>query len=171
MKDLAKNLPYPELSPLPVISDWVFTFFIFLITFAILVWLAWKLIKKFRSKRDISERQKIFPSDKKDIISELFQLKIEYLEKKKFREGLHELSGKLKSHFEKISGREIQEMTYLEICSTFEKSELMDFFREMIGVQFGKDTVTEKEMKHLYDNAIALIKKKPDLKIKKARVG
>ena len=171
MKNFPKDLPFSEAAPLPVIPDWIFILFISLIILSALAWILFRLLKQFMNKEEPSNFREVLSAKKQDIVSELVQLKKEYLGKKEFREGLHELSGKLKSHFEKISSIDFEEMTYQEICSALEEADLLDLFKGLTRAQFGKENVTEKEMKQLYDDAIQLARKKQKLKPKKVRVA
>lgn len=78
---------------------------------------------------------------------------------KNFRRGLHDLSAILKTYFEVLLNKEIEEMTAAEIKTHVrEKKDLGDFFIELVVIQYGKMDPEQKNFMEYYNKSVNLIR-------------
>lgn len=78
---------------------------------------------------------------------------------KNFRVGLHELSAVLKTYFEVLLNKEIEEMTAAEIKTHVrEKKDLGDFFIELVVIQYGKTEPEQTDFMTCYKKSVELIR-------------
>ncbi|MBK8398201.1 MAG: hypothetical protein IPL26_23545 [Leptospiraceae bacterium] len=92
------------------------------------------------------------------VSSEVLKEKIETVERNyssnfKYREGLHELSLILKSHFESKTGIEIEEMTAEEISKRIKDKKVIGFFNNLSSLQFGKKNPLKSEFDEMFIEA------------------
>jgi len=79
---------------------------------------------------------------------------IEYLQREfgksaEYREGCHRLSLVMKTHFEGVTGRAVEEMTAGEIRRTFAGSEPAKFFGVLTGLQFHRGEPQPQEFEDI----------------------
>lgn len=103
------------------------------IIFAVLAYL-WSKIKNYlQNKQQLPVQKK----GGKPIKKRITDVKDFYSRSGEFRKGCHVLSALMKSHFEEITGYEIEEMTVSEIKKIFNKKEPYGFFRKLANLQYG----------------------------------
>jgi len=81
------------------------------------------------------------------------------VESKDYRIGLHNISGELKSYFEVLLKRDIEEMTATEIKNALDRrKEVGDFFISMSVLQFRSKKPRKKDFTNTYEKALEIVK-------------
>jgi hypothetical protein len=88
-----------------------------------------------------------FLKEKIDIIQKNYSSNFQY------RDGLHELSSIMRTHFESKTGIEIEEMTTEEIAKKVKDKKVVSFFSSLSLLQFGKDNPLKSEFDEIFTDA------------------
>jgi hypothetical protein len=150
------NLPAPPQPFLPLIPEWVvklakytpLTLLFLAIVFGFLWWL-------YKKQKDWIEPKPYIPEEvpvvnQKTFFQELDSIRKKHAKAQSFRMGLHEISMRLKTYLETISGKQVEEMTSEEITEHI-STDLGNLFRKLALAQFGEPEPTSTEYHHLFD--------------------
>lgn len=159
------KLPQNLLDPLRILPFW----------FAYLYWFLWiagialvsilfvhltiKFIKYLQEQREEKEfklkEERRF--SKVQLQHALANIKDETLKNKNFRQGLHRISSVLKTYYEILLKKEIEEMTASEIKANIkEKKDLGDFFTELVVIQFASELPKEQDFISYYNQSVKI---------------
>jgi hypothetical protein len=158
-----ENLPYTLAEPLHILPWW-FT----LVFWALLIILLALLLKKYLGRikeilQRLLHREPLPGRGRKKghrIIPVIEEIEGENLKRKTYRKGLFELSEVMKSHMERASGLQVEEMTSGEISRFLRIREPGKFFRQMDLLVFREKNPGRKEFVTMFGRAKKLAKKK-----------
>nr|MBP9165571.1 hypothetical protein [Leptospiraceae bacterium] len=90
--------------------------------------------------------------------AEVLKERIEIIQKNyssnfQYRDGLHELSALMRTHFESKTGIEMEEMTAEEITSRLKDKKITKFFIDLTSLQFGKENPMKSEFDEVFTEA------------------
>ena len=146
MGKLAQNLPAGISDPLHILPPWssiALVIAAIILIVAILIWaIAYFLSKRIQHKKPPPELAA--PYQDGSISGTINSIEKKYTKSREYREGCHVLSAVMKSHIEKKSGVEIEEMTPDEIILSL-KSNAGLYFEDLGTLQFRKKNPLKKE--------------------------
>lgn len=153
-------LPHPPADPLHILPPWLPWLF-YLAAVAGIIWLYMKYLKRYldalllrlKSKWDGASPPETAPSQAVDIGGLINDIRGRYNKGRSFRIGLFELSGGMKSYFEKKTGLPVEEMTAGEIRSRFATPEPGDFFARIEESLYSEKEPGKEEFTGLCDHA------------------
>jgi hypothetical protein len=158
-----ETLPYTLAEPLHILPWW-FT----LVFWALLIVLLALLLKKYLARlkefiRKLIEKGPLPGGEGKKghrIIPVIEEIEDENLAGKTYRKGLFELSKVMKSHIERVSGLQVEEMTSGEISRYLRIREPGKFFKQMDLLVFREKNPGRKEFVRMFGRAKKLAKKR-----------
>jgi len=146
MNDFAQNLPAGLADPLHILPPWstiALTAALILLVVAILIWaVAFFLSRRQPEGKFISEIAE--PYRDGSISGKISKIRDEYTGSRDYRQGCHALSAVMKSHIEKRSGLDIEEMTPDEITVSL-KGNAGLYFEDLSELQFRKKNPLKRE--------------------------
>ncbi len=156
-----ENLPYGLAPPLHILPWWI-SLVLQALLFILLALLLWKypgrirdMVRRHFSVKTLPGR----PGEKySGIIPLIESIRDENLKGKTYRKGLFELSEVMKSHMERISGLQVEEMTSGEISRFIRISEPGKFFRQMDLLVFRERHPEKTEFIRMFGKARKLAK-------------
>ena len=91
-------------------------------------------------QKEIQKRKPRPPVQPAEVLKERIEIiQKNYSSNFQYRDGLHELSALMRSHFESKTGIEIEEMTSHEISKRIKDKKVGKFFYNLSSLQFGKE--------------------------------
>ena len=137
MKLLTRDLPAPAADPLHILPPFM-PLLLGLAGAALLVSVGiWLLMYYFSTRQAMTPRVRQHSRTADNVAAQIRAIQKRTNGTGEFREGCHELSFLLKSHFEQSTGLQVEEMTPGEIARTL-KGPLVGFFGELSRLQFGR---------------------------------
>jgi hypothetical protein len=163
------KLPYDPAGPLPIIPEWIINTLIILALSALAAVIIYYWLKN-RSRVTVSSDQpaadKGMPTS--EIIHEYYE---QYLESGMYRPALHSLSCVLKTHCEKLSGTQVEEMSLSEMRKVITDKEMIGLFNDLVPSQFGREKPQKSEFIAIYKRAMTITGKNKKIRIQKGEAG
>ena len=105
-------------------------------------------------QKEIQKRKPRPPVQPAEVLKERIEIiQKNYSSNFQYRDGLHELSALMRSHFESKTGIEIEEMTSHEISKRIKDKKVGKFFYNLSSLQFGKENPMKSEFDEVFTEA------------------
>ena len=155
-------LPEPPAGPLPIVPQWLVELLLWSTLAAIIAALiAWWLWRRRRREADTpTPLPKPTPSAAAgNLADRILELSRRFITLGKPRQGCHELARELRSHMERQTGLEVEEMTVDEIKLRFSSPPVRSFWEELRAHQFGRREPRDRDLKRISHSAVELFAK------------
>ncbi len=160
-----KPLPHPPLGSLHIFPPGMMLAALLMFLLCLALLLAWWLWRRRRRLRSAPTPPKGIGAKGTGGGSAFAQLvktiRDEHLNRKTYREGCHALSAATKTHLERSSGNDAEEMTVDEIASWVNEPDLTAFFTRLRRHQFGKRPPNRDDFKKMCREAPRVVSSRP----------
>ncbi|MCB1191154.1 MAG: hypothetical protein H7A23_15745 [Leptospiraceae bacterium] len=167
------QLPNGLIGPLQILPCWfqnVIYFIVFLpLLIALLYYIQKRVLKKLpQSKIDTTHSIPKKQTIKRDgIKNEILVIKKIYSETKEYREGLYALFALVKTRLEKLTGKEIEEMTLTEIEHILSEKHILQFLKKITSLQYQKNEPDENDFNDAISESLKYVAYRKEIKLKK----
>jgi hypothetical protein len=156
------TLPHAAVEPLSILPPWLVVMvllaipLLLLLLMALVFWWVWRRMQKL-SDAELRQRGNVPKRPRPRGLGERIEaIRRHHLELHLYRDGCHALSGALKSHLERRTGVEVEELTVAELEPRLADSRQGQYFIDLRSCQYGRRQPGRRDFESLCDRARSL---------------
>ena len=160
MDKFLKELPAGMADPLHILPPWTSLALTLGFLILLLVMLLWALVYYLTNRPQATDKlpsEPARPYQGSAIDAAIDKIRLTHSELENYREGCHVLSAVIKTHIEKLTGLDVEEMSPSEIGANL-KGNVGNFFSDLSILQFGRKEPTKNQFFSICDDSKKIAK-------------